>query len=309
MTFCFAFSANPDGIAVVADTRLSYDNNGFSDTYQKVFFPTEDSFIAVSGVLGTFSFLLENIGSILSPVAFDRRIDFLRRHLRQRYIDGIDKRQFEGSPDDAFLIYGDVRFDKGTSRSRLVRFNFQFRDGTVVFGEKSSPKFGWCCIGSAPPTRHFLANTAADCLMDLEERSLVIRADANVLNVTAGRVPYLSLDRRGAVFDHPGGGAVVLDSSGPKNGTFRKTLRAFANQQEASGSESIFEPIQVFGSAALKAIADQVAEFRNPPAIGIETISDTWTLATISRRNGIRLFTGNDPHAAMQQFGLNSGLR
>jgi len=309
MTFCFAFSANPDGIAVVADTRISKDDKQFSDGYQKVFFPTENSFVAVSGILGPLSFLLKDIGDSLSPIAFDRRIDFLRMHLRQRYIDGLEKGHFPGSPDDAFLIYGDVRLQKGPARSRLAQFNFQFSDGKVVFGEKSAPNLGWRCIGTTPPIRRFLANMAAASLQDLEQRSLEIRSKADSLEMTAGRVPYQRLDRRSASFCGSKPGAVLLDSTGPKNGSFRKTLRAFANAQEASGSDVIVEPIQVFGSAALQAIVDQVAVFKNPPLLGIEAISDTWSLATISRRNGIRLYTGDDPNGVMQQFGLIRGIR
>jgi hypothetical protein len=305
MTFCFAFSASPEGIAVVADTRISMDNEQFSDGYQKVIFPTKDSFIAVSGVLRPLSYLLENITTALSAIAFEHRIDFLRTHLRKRYIDGLEKHHFVGSPDDAFLIYGDVRLKKGPSRCRLFRFDFQFSDGKVVFGEKSSPNSGWQCIGSTPPIRRFLANTAIANLEDFEQRSLEIQVEEDITKVTGSRRPYQRLDFRGATFGHTEFGAVIFDTTGTRNGTLRKTLRAFANARKAS----TIDPIQVLGSVALQAIADQIAVFRNPPLIGIETISDTWSLATISRRNGIRLFTGGDPNGVLQQFGIHTCLR
>lgn len=302
MTFCFAFSANPDGIAVIADTRLSRDEQHFSDGHQKVIFPTEDSFIAISGVWGPISYILRDIGGAISPIPFGRRIDFLRTHLRRRYVEGLEARSFAGSPDDVSLIYGDVRLHKGANRTRLVRFSFQFESGTAEFGERSAPNFGWQCIGVTPALRKFLANTAVASLQDLDQRGLAVRSEPNRLYLTAGRVPYQNLYSRGCSFEPSARAAIHLDSSGPRDGTFLKTLRAFTKANTA------IEPIQVLGSVALRAIAEQVAVFRNPPLSGIEAISDTWSLATISRRNGIRLYTGDDPNGVMALFGLSKGL-
>jgi hypothetical protein len=302
MTFCFAFSANPDGIAVVADTRLSRDEQRFSDGHQKVIFPTEDSFIAISGVWGPLTYILRDIGDAISPVPLSRRIDFLRTHLRQRYVEGLEKRSFAGSPEDANLIYGDVRFHKGANRTRLVRLCFQFESGTTVFGERSAPNFGWQCIGVTPALRKFLANAAVASLQELDQRGLTVRSEPNSLHLATGRAPHQSLYSRGFTFEPSASAAIHLDSSGPRDGTFMKTLRAFTKANTA------IEPIQVLGGAALQAIADQVAVFRNPPLPGIEAISDTWSLATISRRNGIRLYTGDDPNGVMALFGLSKGL-
>ena len=66
-----------------------------------------------------------------------------------------------------------------------------------------------------------------------------------------------------------------------KDETIRKTLRSFLNAQETR-TKAHLESIQVLGSAVLQAIIAQVEGFRNPLAIGMESISETWSMGNSS---------------------------
>ena len=323
MTFCMAFSANPDGLAVISDTRIT-QSNSFRDGFQKTIFPTQNSFVAVSGRVGILAFVLEDVSSILQQIAPDARINTLRKRLKERFNDFVRAGMAQGLADGASIVYGDVRLEKGPTRCRLVRFDLTYSDlGEPKITEQTGTKFSteeakkfpqdqrfselpWLCIGTIPGTRNFIGNTAMDHVHQYLASGLEITTGVEKKAMkTRGRV-YQEVSVRGTSKPYGGNAAVVFDMGGQPDGSFRKKLRWFAKEQKIKGEHAIIDVIQVLGMAALKRI--QLLMTAIPGAIDLETVSDTWSLATISRRGGLRLVTAEDPNGLTLPFGLRQEL-
>ncbi|NML44095.1 hypothetical protein HHL11_10070 [Ramlibacter sp. G-1-2-2] len=326
MTFCLAFSANPDGIAVVSDTRITL-TNGYQDGFQKTIFPTENSFISVAGSVGTLLFVLDDVARFIQQAVPEGRIDALRNRLSQRFRSLTQLGRVTTEADFAFVIYGDVKLQKGPTRCRLVRFDLVLSEsGEPVLHQQTASEFAaeeakkfpddprttefpWLCIGTIPGTRNFIGNTAMSLVRDYSASSLefvpefdeeavrAIKASARVHHQVAVRATSKPYTRS----------AVGFDMRGKPDGTFRKKLRAYANEQERKGVRDVIDVIQVLGMAALKQIEFTMAEI--PGAIGLESVSETWSLATISRRSGTRLCTSHDPNGVTFPFKLRNSLR
>lgn len=316
MTFCLAFSASPDGIAVISDTRITHAN-GFNDGFQKIFFPTDNSFIAVAGSVGILYELLTGIAEHLQSVVPDARIDTLRGLLQQRA--RLMAPKMPG--DSASLIYGDVRMEKGPSRCRLIQFDLGWSDtGTSLFREQSGGRFAaqqatyfpgemadllpWLCIGMIDGTRNFIGNTTMAHVRQYLPLGLKIMENVEKSDLTRGRV-YQQVNIRDAS-NLVGSGAVVFDTTGPEDRSFRRKLREYANAQAAGGVHTMFDVINTLGIAALKRTEDFVKEI--PGAMGLDTVSNNWALATISRRSGIKLLSDQDPNAITINFALKRDL-
>lgn len=264
MTFCLAFAANPDGIAVIADTRITFDK-GYEDDYQKVIFPTNNSFLAVAGSVRTLKYMLEDISPSLTAVDPEVRIDVLRTRLRARFTSHLAALPGPTADDGASVIYGDVRLENGPTGCRLLRFEFGVAEGGPVFAEVTGKQFAetqatkfpddppdhlpWVCIGSYESLREFIGNTAMAHLREMLRRSLeVIPTDKSVAQ---GRNPYQQTDIRAATTPQ-GSGALIFNMLGTENGSFRKKLREYVNQQEQRGEQALLDPIYVLGMAAMK---------------------------------------------------------
>jgi hypothetical protein len=314
MTFCLAFSASPDGIAVVSDTRITHVK-GFTDGFQKTFFPTENSFIAVAGSLGTLQELLAGVAQHLQPVVPDARIDSLRSLLQQRAL----RMQSKVPGDSASIIYGDVRMQKGPSRCRLVRFDVGWSDlDASLFREQSGDSFAaqqathfpgekadalpWLCIGMIEGTRNFIGNTTMAHVRSYLPLGLNIVETVDKSHIVAhGRV-YQQANIR-ASSNPAGSNAVVFDMTGPEDGSFRRKLREYANAHAARGLQTTIDVINTLGIAALKRLVNEI-----PGAMGLDTVSNNWSLATISRRSGIKLLSDEDTNALIMNFALKRDL-
>jgi len=306
MTFCLAFSASPDGIAVISDTRITHVN-GFTDGFQKTFFPTDNSFIAIAGSLGTLQELLAGVAQHLRPVVPDARIDSLRSLLRQR----ARRMQSKVPGDVASIIYGDVRMQKGPSRCRLVRFDVGWSDtGASYFREQPGDSFAaqqathfpgekadalpWLCIGMIEGTRNFIGNTTMAHVRGYLPLGLNIVETVDKSHIVAhGRV-YQQVSIR-ASSNPAGSSAVVFDMT-----------REYANAHAARGVHTTVDVINTLGIAALKRTEDFVKEI--PGAMHLDTVSNNWSLATISRRSGIKLLSDEDANALTIKFALKRGL-
>ena len=317
MTFCLAFSASPDGIAVISDTRITHVG-GYSDGFQKTFFPTDNSFIAVSGSVGTLRELLEGVAQHLNTVVSDARIDSLRSLLQQR----ARRMQSKVPGDSASIIYGDVRLEKGPSRCRLVRFDVGWSNtGASLSREQSGATFAaqqatgfpgekadalpWLCIGIMEGTRNFIGNTTMAHVRSFLPLGLNIMETVDKSHILAhGRV-YQQVNIR-ASSNLAGSSAVAFDMTGPEDGSFRRKLREYANVQAAKGVQTTIDVINTLGVAALKRTKEFVKEI--PGAMGLDTVSNNWTLATISRRSGIKLLSDEDANALTMNFALNRDL-
>lgn len=306
MTYCFAFAAPPDGIAIISDTRISTGTKNFDDQ-QKVFFPDEHSFVAISGTVGKLVTLLENISPTISTCPVENRIDFLAHELRSRYGGMFDSGHLTVEDVESHgmsIIYGDVRFKRDTTRTRLVKFDFTLRNGVPAINVRNAERFGWLAIGLTPVLRQFISNTAADRLDELENRGLVIREKPYKKNPFPGKIPYMVMDDRSKSKLKDAPLSFQLDSSGEHDGTYRASLRRFYSEQKRQGNVfPILEPINQFGIAAMQRIAGLVEELKRPsnPVPGIHLVSDTWCLATISR-DRTNLYTYKDIDAALESF-------
>jgi len=323
MTFCMAFSANPDGIALISDTRITRANY-FEDGFQKIIFPTRNSVVAVAGGVGICRFVLQGVSGFLEGKLPHDRLDELRKQLRERFKDYVRDGKAQGPEDSASIIYGDLRPEKGPTRCRLIRFDLALSDsGEPIFTEQTGANFStqevkkfpedkhaielpWLCIGTIPGTRNLIGNTAMEQVHQYLASGLKISTDLDKGAVKArGRV-YQAVSVRGASKPYRGTTAVHFTMDGPSDGSFRKKLRWFANEKERMGEQTPFGVIDILGLAALKRIELLMTEIPGP--IGLETVSDTWSLATISRTGGLRLVTGDDPNGVTLSFGLRREL-
>lgn len=306
MTYCFAFAAPPDGIAVISDTRISLGKRNF-DAQQKVFFPDKNSIIAFSGTVGKLAILLENISHKIASCPVEKRIDALTRELRMRYGEMFRSGQLSIETVESHgmsIIYGDVRFKRNTTITRLVKFDFTLKNGMPNINVQNAERFGWLAMGLTPVLRQFISNTAADRLDELENRGLVIREKPSQKNPFPGKKPYMVMDDRSKSKLKASPISFRLDSSGERDGTYRASLRKFYSEQKKQGiNVPILEPIQQFGIAAMQRIASLVEELKRPlnPVPDIHLVSDTWCLATISR-DGTKLYTYKDNDAALVNF-------
>ncbi|WP_304728149.1 hypothetical protein [Rhodoferax sp.] len=308
---------------MIADTRITLSNS-FQDGFQKIIFPTKNSFVAVSGRVGILKFLLDDLSKFLQQITPDARLDAFRTRLRERFKDIVRTGEVQGSEDGASFIYGDMKLENGPTRCRLMRFDLMLSDsGEPLIKEQTGASFSteeakkfphdqrvselpWLCTGTIPGTRNFIGNTAMDHVHQLLTRGLEISTDVDTETIKArGRV-YQEVSVRGRSKPYGGNAAVVLSMTGPSDGSFRKKLRWFVNENEKKGAHIAVDVIQILGMAALKRIELLMTEI--PGSIGLETVSDTWSLATISRRGGQQLVTGDDPNGVTLPFGLRREL-
>lgn len=302
MTYCFAFTLPPDGLAVISDTRISFGERHW-DAQQKVIFPDEKSFVAISGTIGKLAILLEGISQKISDYPVEKRIDVLSHELRRRYSGMFNSGELRS--DDAenhgmSIIYGDIRYARNTTRTRLVKFGFTVKNGLPVIEFSSAPRFGWLAIGLNPVMRQFISNTAADRLMQLEERSLRITEVPYQKNPFPGKTPYMAMDDRSTSKHGSSPSTFQLYSGGSCDGTYRAVLRKFYNEQKQLGRDiSFLEPIQEFGAAVMQRIAGLAEEMKNLPDMNL--ISNTWCLATISRER-VKIYTYKDIGSALGHF-------
>ena len=318
-----AFSANPDGLAVIADTRITL-SNVFHDGFQKIIFPTKNSFVAVAGRIGVIKVALDGLSEFLQQVTPHARLDAFRARLRDRFMNFDRAGEAQESDDGASFIYGDVRLKKGPTGCRLMRFDLTFSDsGEPLITEQTGASFSaaeakkfphdqranelpWLCTGTVPGTRNFIGNTAMDHVRQLLARGLEISTDVDVAEIKARGSVYQEVIVRGRSKPPGGNAAILLSMAGPSDGSFRKKLRCFAKGQENQGAHPAVDVIQILGMAALKRIELLMTEI--PGSIGLETVSDTWSLATISRRGGQQLVTGEDHNGVTLPFGLRRDL-
>ncbi|GAB3462749.1 hypothetical protein GCM10027321_24680 [Massilia terrae] len=309
MTYCFAFSLNPDGLAVISDTRVTTSTRIY-DGQQKVFFPTPYSFVAVAGNVANLEAMLTGISERLMSVHERDRMDQLIRFLDRRCeqlpsLRGLTEQSLQR--EGFAIIYGDTRRHRSGSRARLVRLELRANgEGTAYLDRHVPPRdLGWVAIGTAPGTRAFLGNTAAYNLGRLEQRGLVIRVQPSTFTPPPDTPIYSDLTARGVRRPHERQ-ALILDSSGPRDGTFRKVLRQHYREQLQSGNRvHQLSPLVAFATAAKDAIAEQVAEFKTGPGLpDVDGISDTWCIATISNPEGAQLYTETNSGPITSAFSL-----
>lgn len=283
MTFCFAFKAPPDGIAIITDTRLSSLNShdelsAISGDYLKVVSPRDNCVIAFSGMIWQVKELIVGLDECLRQTNENLQYEAFIRFIENRYAGMWQRGAFTHTLPEISLIYSDMRHTHGSTRCRLSRLVFGTKNSEPLISAETSHDLDYVSIGWTLEGRKSLSSRAADALGELESRNLLIDSNCDKL---VALLPISS----------PVTHSVRLDSSGERNYTFRKKLRAYCNSLEKINRENniSFEPMLIFGSAALRAIESQMHELRESNEPYHACVGDSWTLTTLTRRYGVRV--------------------
>lgn len=290
MTFCFAFKASPDGIAIITDTRLSTLNQHneletLSGNYLKVVSPRENCVIAFSGIIGQIKELIVGLEECLTQINENIQYEEFLRLTKNRYSEMWQRGVFANAAPEIAIIYSDTRHSHGSTRCRLSRLVFGVKNSKPYVSEETGVELEYVSIGWIPEGRKLLSSRAADALSELESRNLIIDTNCDKL---AASLPISSTVKH----------SVRLDSSGERNFTFRKKLRAYCNSLDKTNQANIaFEPMLIFGAAALRAIESQMHELRKHNIPDHNCIGDNWTLVTLTRRYGLRIHPDSELRA------------
>lgn len=201
-----------------------------------------------------------------------------------------------------------MRFDLSPSETgealitEQTASNFAKNEAKKFPTEKYVSELPWLCIGNMPGTRNFIGNTAIAHVHQLLKCSLEFRNDLNVQNMKSQLPIYQEASIRGRKTPFTKNSSVALDLTGPPDGSFRKKFRSYSNEQEKLGVNNVIEVVHFMGMTAMKRIQLLMNEI--PGAIGLDTVSSTWTLATLSRRSGQQIMAGDDPNGSTIQFGV-----
>lgn len=284
MTYIYAFNLEPDGTGVVSDTRLTYGSSPSDlrvDTEQvaKVYQVGRLAFIAVAGRIDHVAKILEGLVGALKRVPASSWYDTFVTHCDERLAVCIQDQVFSASnPPEFQLIYSDLRHKRGRSRCRLIRieprlFNGQLRNARTVAKMGEYVAIGWSEEG-----RRALNHVASDSLAEIEGRGLEITEPTRQEIQALGHHP-------------PDSKGIQLDSRGPRDGSFRETLRKYSAGKFLKGEHIVaFEPVLLYGGVAKAAIASKTEELRLIGLEGVECVGTQWTISTLTLRHGIREF-------------------
>ena len=290
MTYSYAFNLCPDGIGIISDTRLSwvtkFGDVGYDDTaYQKIYCPAPNTFIAVAGDTEQLSALLEGVGDRLSNT--DQRLrfncfqDFSKEKYGELWASGYFTAQ--NLPCIA-LLYGDIRRHRGKIKCRLLRHEFGTRNlKPAIFHKtyneaKKSTAIGWSKEG-----RKKLNNAAVEAMAELDSRSLTISPPSQ-------SILEKFIQNHGPI---PQNASVYfMSTKGKRDSSFRAILRKHVNSAMAEQPHLMrYDPVLIFAGAAQKAIEMRMNDLRKEMLEMHETVADTWTIATLTMKDGFRVFS------------------
>lgn len=292
MTYCFAFSAEPDGIAVISDTRVTFEMAGELQVdhgdYLKVLSPKENSLIAVSGGVFELKLLLDELLGAIENVSAARQFDAVHEFLKTRYSKIFSAlTAYKKSIRPMSLIYGDIRHKRGSTKCRLAKYDFRVINGRPAIGFTMGGKFGWFAIGWSQDGRRLLSQAAIENLSEIESRSLRVYEPSSKQNKTLYKSHNIENSAPYSAF--------IFDSNGQRDGSFRKTLRQFANNFEANKEANVkLEPMLIMGGTAKNAIEHAMLDARTKGIPDSEAVGTNWTLATLTRRFGYRVHSSSD---------------
>lgn len=90
MTYCFAFNAEPDGIGIIADTRILIENDAgelrpTAGHALKIYPVGSHAFIAIAGRQDHLSMILWKLASALRRAESVQRYDLFLRHCENNF--------------------------------------------------------------------------------------------------------------------------------------------------------------------------------------------------------------------------------
>ena len=175
-----------------------------------------------------------------------------------------------------------VRHHKGSTKCRLLKLDFKYSGDQPCIGYRNAPSGEWLAIGWSSEGRAALSHAASDALGELESRSLIIRVPDNEQR-------QMIIKKHGSLSKNSL--TVMLDSRGRRDSSFRNVLRKYTNNLPSSSPMTMrFDPTLLFSGAAQKAIERKMKELRQRQFAHHNCVSDTWSVATITLRDGFRIF-------------------
>lgn len=293
MTYLYAFNAEPDGIGVISDTRLTLVSTlgqlrVAPDQVAKVSPLGQRAFVGIAGTIDHAASILDGLAYVLRSSNDSQWHELFVRHCEARLAAYLaDGTYSERHPPEVQLIYGDIRHKRGRTKCRLIRLETSNVNGGIKLVRKTATEGQYLAIGWSQEGRRELNAAASDALAEIEGRGL---------NVS--RLPANEIDQ---IYQHPGEGrGVKLDSSGPRIGNFRSQLRKYSARTFLRNSNVLaVEPVLLYCGIAQAAIEAKAEELRCREVEGINTVGHQWTPASLTLRHGFRAFNDGELVALM----------
>ena len=288
MTYIYAFNAAPDGIGVIADTRLTLvdalgHERASPDQVAKVYPLGLRAFVGIAGTVGHAATILDGLSRVLRSAPESKRYDIFLSHCETRL------ERFRAGPagsveqtPEVQLIYGDIRHKRGQTRCRLIRLEPTIVQGSLKMRRTTASEGLYVAIGWTPEGRRELNTVASEALSETEGRGL------EITELRAQDIQELGQHS-------PNARGFKADSSGPRTGKLRSQLRKYAAHTFSINSNVLaVEPVLLYCGIAQAAIAAKAEQLRSTKAEGIETIGDQWTAASLTLRHSFRIFNNDE---------------
>jgi hypothetical protein len=289
MTYCFVFNAEPDGIGVVADTRLSYFDlsNGIQPLpgqALKIYSLMDRAFVAIAGRTDHVAMLLEGIQTRLQTSDDSKWYDMFVSHCENNFRICCEKGVFSKQhPPEASFIYADCRHHRGETKCRAVRLEFGYTDEGPAHRRKNIPSGNASSIGWTLEGRHLLDEAGMNALGELFNRSLVIeevfdKSSQALLDATTGGKPRFGLK---------------LDMTGERDKSFIPVLRKYSAQKFLrEGYVMAIEPVTLLAGAAEMAIFYTMRELREQQLPDCAGVGEEFHSASLTLRHGFNVYNG-----------------
>lgn len=289
LTYCFVFNAEPDGIGVIADTRLSEIDltNGISPLpgqVLKVYALRERAFVAIAGRTDHVAMLLHGLRDRMRASDDSKWYDVFVEHCETNFRIYCEAGLFSRThPPEAALIYGDCRHHRGETKCRAIRLQFGSTDAgptrrrdNIAFGKAYS--IGWSPEGRGP-----LDEAGKNALGDLYSRSLVISDFSEEEIKELGHMTVEGSPRAG----------LRLDMTGLPDKSFCPVLRKFAAQTFLRGGPIMaIEPVTLLCGAAEMAIFHTMQSLRAQAVESCAGVGEEFHSASLTLRHGFRVYNG-----------------
>lgn len=287
MTYVFAFNAEPDGIGIIADTRLTLSSltelRVGPDRVVKVYPLGRHAFVAIAGTIDHVASILDGLACALRSNKNSKWHDLFVLHCETRLAAYIADGTFSVKHlPEVQLIYGDIRHKRGRTRCRLIRLEPGISNDNFESFRKTATEGQFLAIGWSPEGRRELNDVAANALAEVEERGL--------------EISDLRAEDTKHIYQHPPETrGLTMDTSGPRIGNFRVKLRKYAAQTFLRNSSIMaVEPVLIYCGVAQAAIETKAEELRHRGAEGIESVGNQWTSASLTLRHGFRAFNNGE---------------
>lgn len=289
MTYCFVFNAEPDGIGVVADTRLSELDltNGIRPLpghVLKVYALRKKAFVAIAGRTDHVAMLLHGIQDRMRTADDSMWYDIFVEHCETNFRIFCEAGLFSQThPPEAALIYGDCRHHRGATKCRAVRLQFGSNEAGPTHRRDNIGSGAADSIGWSPEGRRPLDEAGKNALGDLYNRSLVISDFSEEEIKELGHVTVGGGTRLG----------IRLDMTGAPDKSFVPVLRKFAAQTFSRGGPVMaVEPITLLCGAAEMAIFHTMRSLRAQALEGCVGVGEEFHSASLTPRHGFRVYNG-----------------